>query len=637
VAKKDVEASVGKELMDRASKEIAKSVTKETDPSAVPPELAELNDAIEQATKTANLITISIKRRNRNTGKSQWLGQLQDIPPEIVKEGIEPMILDYSGGGLYEVTYKVPGLPPKIVIYDIAGEEMKPKPEREKEAGIPTSPLGLTPVNPDQGIYRAGPHFGAYMGYGQQQNSNQIGIAEIMALTNAQNQTFAQLVAGMQAQKGSGNDEALEEMKKQNDQLREQLLQQASDTKMLAMQSEFEKRNQEMMAELKSLRETKKTGPDWPALITAATAALGPAVATIGTMASERAKADALRNSETMTMFKAILDSQNNVTPIEERFAKQSAAMMDVMGGFAQAMGLMVNNVIPQSENDPPWLRAIHAGIEGLGGVLEAAFSAGGEYEEGEAPPMMQAPPAQTLPAPDGPVGELEAPEPPQPQEPQVPTIDLNKLDYAIQTVIKILIDPEGDEHDAAYRLWKHSKSPNRIAEEWLAQAEEMTRGILLSLRQSGQADITDERIDECIAAIVEIAGYMEDAEDEGQAALEYIEHYNLKAELPKRVVAQQQATQPAPDGHGSSGTPEFGQPMPMNVQPIQEGAVTIVEPPTNVNLEAPTEHSDPTGALPDREPEPPTSVSEAIGDGDDAAEGEGEEPAGTGEDREAV
>jgi len=123
-------------------------------------------------------VAISLFRVNQFTRQEEYLSQINDVPPEMIRDtGIEPIIQNWSGGGTYRGVIRAAGIPDKKFNIVIGGDPLAPRPLRTNQPAGDGGLNGLSstgaaplnaPFNQGGGQFMAGPQFGAYMGDGSE-------------------------------------------------------------------------------------------------------------------------------------------------------------------------------------------------------------------------------------------------------------------------------------------------------------------------------------------------------------------------------------------------------------------------------------------------------------------------------------
>jgi len=576
-AKKEVHAQVGAEVIKEAGKAVAKSVGNPAD-AALPDDLREINDVIDKAANAAKTVSLVIRKRDSVTSRPQYLDIIHNMNPQTLQQGgVEPLLNEYAGGGMYEVVFKVPGLPDKTALYDIAGPPLDPKPMRDKQAGLGVNPMAMQAMPGGQPGWMAGPAFSSYMGLSGQSMST----SDMMMMMNQSTNT---LLAALLPQKGDAESEEVRRLREERNKEREERREEKRQAELQNMQREFreqaleaQRRHEEMIAKLMDGQKGNDTAETIKALAPSVVGALGSAVAGVGAFMQTKSQTDSESRKEMFNVYDKMLQMQLAKPSDEDRLAKQAETMTNFMGNFVQVMGVVANNLMPQeSPNEPAWLKM---GREVLGGVVqvaEAAFNSGAEMEE----EMVAGMPGQVMPHPAMQAAHQgmppqQLPQPPMPHPdgeqaaapPQV-VIRLDKLDSGMQRIIKTIAQEDGDLHEAAYRLWKHTTANIQAAEEWFENAEAGTVGILVNLRQTGQIDISDERIVAARDAIVELAQFIAESEDEWAAAEQYRQHYDIDMKPPKAWRRAQGEMVGEPGSPGPIGTVEIVEPSASEPEP---------------------------------------------------------------------
>lgn len=370
-------------------------------------------------------------------------------------------------------------------------------------------------------------------------------------------------------QQGLAEQQHKEELRRIEDRQRE------ADQRHREEMAEQRRQHEATLAEMRRSSENSKGST--AQLIEAVGAVLGPVLP--GLLDGRRADAAATRET-----FAAIMEANKgsyeasmktmevllNQPKSEDRIAKMSEMVFSNMANTAGLVGTLVTGVLKENAGDSPpyWVQILVDLIDKGGDVLKVMVDGEGEgegeYEDEQQ--VVQASHAQRMSPPpsmaaitaarermlaaaedeENQVGLDEAEDDIEgEEEEEMPSIV--NFDTAMQTIFTMLATG-GDLPTVAFRLWKHAASGVQAANEWISYPEDATPFLLGSLVERGELTLTDERIEETTAVLVEFFDFMEEREWTVGAAQEWAEKYNVSVKMPKAVHA-------APNAKRRSGT----------------------------------------------------------------------------------
>jgi len=121
MTKKD--EAVGKALLSTV-KEAVKESTGATSGAA-----KEVSDMLDQAIGMQQTVTVTLYRVDAFSGQDQFLSNIGDVPPQLIKDrGLDALIKEWSGGGKYRGVIRGAGIPDKPFTANIHGNALDPRP-----------------------------------------------------------------------------------------------------------------------------------------------------------------------------------------------------------------------------------------------------------------------------------------------------------------------------------------------------------------------------------------------------------------------------------------------------------------------------------------------------------------------------
>lgn len=541
--KDDIASMVGKELLNNYKAAARDLAAAQLDPTVSP--LASVANTI--SAKTVGdlatqfpTINMRIKRRNPTTMRWEIIPGPRGIDPKTITEpgALEDLILNWSGGGEYDIELAAPGTKGFVPISFTIDAPPIPTPAFRGQAANTSFP-----VNSPQDVMAkyAAQTQGHAMAQQQQEQSGLLKLVEqMLAMQLAQTMGQRQEVAPSRE---------VEELKRQTLELQAQL--RASEERARA-----DRERSEMMQRLDEISRRVDAASQQKAdpLVTLLTAfaPIAPALLSKGDAAAQtmanmmQAVIGQQQQSSTTTLelFKAM----NNKPEVEERFAN----LIGTMGNMSANTMAMVTQVIQagllEKGGDSPITQIISQVIGEAADVAKTVFASGAltgggggqEAPRIEAPtalpslppPMRPMPAALTGHVQDGPIGgvidadedenegeENENENNENENENEVASTtsealapsDNNTYDLMRDTAFREIlmrIRNNGDVRDVAVRLYKHGQvvDPTQghpVAKAWFTDPQNAGRGIM------GQLGIEPARIEEIVAAIEALTQYL--------------------------------------------------------------------------------------------------------------------------------
>jgi len=528
-----------------------------------------LNDMLNQAIEMQQTLTISLYRTNQFTQQDEFLSQINDVPPAMIKEqGLEPIIQNWSGGGAYRGVIRGSGIPDKKFNVVIGGDPELPRPSRTNtpgdNAGLQGLPGGApgaaqmnAPFNQGGGNFLAGPGFANYLGFNQRPWGGGGGGQESQVAMMQANQ-IQQLIATLMASKNSGGDsDAVQLAKEDNRKMEAQMVEE----RRRAEQDKADARHREEMAEMRrgmeELAKNVATPKEDP------TVAMFKAVVPLATIAlpmmmDGKSKAASAQSD----MFKAMMGTQKESSDkslgmmeimmkqptAEDRQAKQADTVANLMGNTMQLMGSFTSQMAAmQGDGGPPWFQIVSKLLDGVTEVGANMFAGGMPQgqEEVAGQASVQQPSPQQLDAAnaaqqaraameaaaspssddaeekesDGAMGGMETP----PRE---------SYHQGLQKIFE-LIENDGSPHVIAFRIWKDGTSGDVTSLAWFKQPEHFTFSLLGGFVDADQMDITEERATEIADALQEYHDHLK----AGGTPDAYRQTYDIRVTLPKKIM----------------------------------------------------------------------------------------------------
>jgi len=518
-----------------------------------------LNDMLEQAIQMQQTVAISLFRVNQFTRQEEYLSQINDVPPEMIRDtGIEPIIQNWSGGGTYRGVIRAAGIPDKKFNIVIGGDPLAPRPLRTNQPAGDGGLNGLSstgaaplnaPFNQGGGQFMAGPQFGAYMGMGQKPYGG--GESQVAMMQANQIQ---QLIATLMASKGGGGDSDAVQMEREKNR---QMEMQLAEERRRAEQDKSDARHREEMAEMRRGIEeiAKKAGQSKEDPTVSMIKAMAPAAAIALPLLMDSKTKAALAQSD---MVKSMLGTQKESSDkslgmmelmlkqptAEDRQAKQADTVANLMGNTMQLMGSFTSQMASmQGDGGPPWLQVISKLLDGVTEVGANMFAGGmpvPQQEVVQGQTTVQEPSPQQLDAAEAAqqaraAMEAAATPPEGESDGAMGGLEVPPRDSYHQGLKLIfdLIENNGSPHEVAFRIWKDGTSDNVTSLAWFKQPEHFTFTLLGGFVDTGQMDITEERAREIADAIQEYHDHLK----EGGTPDAYRQTYDIRITLPKKIM----------------------------------------------------------------------------------------------------
>lgn len=580
-----------KEVLGGLIEKAVVSAAREAAGEKLPGHTKALNEMLDEVTAQQQKLNLKIYRKGTGvySGQEEFITTMLNMDPDMIRDGgIEPMIQQNFGGGNYRVLVTAPGVPARSLSAIIAGEPISVNQGNTLKAltgglpglsGLPGQPQPV--LGPTGAVI--GYNFGSVPSLGQQ-GLAQTHLSEAMVLASFLTQQ----------KQPQGDSDELKAMRVQIEELK--LQKTAAEAERARIESERRADTQiaELKAQMEKLSAPKES-PMTTAL--AAFGAAAPVIVGYLQSQREAAAlaAQAQRDAQQSqtNMMLALFNSQNGASkenldliktmmlqPRETETDKMRGIMDIATSSMSTTMGLtqaMVNQMQAMQPGErPPWMEVIMTLIENASSMGQAFLEAraqkiseGGDEQpqtvrigptqvvkqmpsaaaaaaaaSGSAPADIQsaasaatAAAQETLGTPSAaPEGEPELDENGQPL-PSIPLPDFTS--GAFKLIFEKITEQDaeghftGDLHEAAFRIWKHASSGDKIALIWVQNPVDYSLDALDVLAQSGNILITAERIEEVATAMLDLFEHFRS----GLGALEYIQKYALSISLPKRVV----------------------------------------------------------------------------------------------------
>jgi hypothetical protein len=585
--KDDVAGMVGKELLSgfkAAAKEIAAS---QVDPSASP--LSVVANTISARTigdLAGQFPTVNMRIRRRNLSTLRWdiIPAPKGIDPKAIAEpgALEDLILNWSGGGEYEIELAAPGTKGFVPIQFTIDAPSVPVPQH-RTASFSTIPAQTAL---DSGIAK-------YLQQ-QQPQTEQGGLLKLVE----------QMLAMQLAQNMSPRPQE-QTQNREVEELKRQLLETQANMRLAEERAARDRDRADMLQRMDAIAakvdaQTQAKPDPMMALLTT----LGPALIqksdssaqTMAAMMQAVMQQQQSSSTTTLELFKAM----NSKPEMEERFGGLVATMGNMAANnMSMITGLMQTGLLDKGGNSP--VAEIISQVIGeaadvakvvFGGMAQAQQQAQGETIEATAQQMPSLPPAQPLssyaPQPQT-VGELPAYEPEDGEEEELEDEVAEQTSDAIErdddnvydlksdgafNQILMRIESNGDVRDIAVRLYRHGNvaEPTKghpVAKAWFTDPHVAGKGIM------EQLNVPTERAEQIIKAIEALTKYLADGGD--------LEKYApLKRKREPRRITSTQATSTQLGEHFDPNTvqraatnppaPQEPTGQPEVVEPIKEG-----------------------------------------------------------------
>ena len=584
--KKEAATAIGNEVLKSAGKELAKQVGSD----GLTGNAKVISDILDHAITGQSVVSLQVYRVDSLSGNDEFLGLIQGVQPELIKQnGVEAIIKEWSGGGSYRVVVRCHGIPDKTFVAKIHGDPMKPKPDRTNvdnnaQGGLHNLPTVNSPQAQGQGSWYAGPGFGSYLGLQQPSMMGGQGhMGEIVQmLMNSQQQLTNQLTM---RQGSSAESEAVAAAKEMARRSEEEL----KEARRRSEQERADQRHKEEMAEMRRLIEGNKPPTENPTveMMKAMAPVIGAVLPLYFGQKDESSKAQAAMMTAMMGTQKdsseqalGFMKTMMERPGVEDRMAKQADTMGSFMGNMMGLMGsAMTHMQTMQPENPPFYQHAIMQLIEGASQVGGAIF-AGGTEEEGEEegiPQVIQTAPAMV--AGGAPPEQLQE-APVASEDPEGQVIRREGFDTALQKIFDRIEDTTIPVQDVAFRIWKHSTSNDKLAIAWLNNPEHVTFNILGRFTETGQMELSDDRANALADALEELRDHLK---NDGTPE-DYLKQYNIDNSLPKTMIVN-----PLEVDFMGQSQPEMGKP-----QQIQPGEVIDITPTPEPIVTAPPQEETP-------------------------------------------
>lgn len=525
----DIAEKVGKEFM-KGVRQAGKEATKGGNGAvpgmgAVSPLPQQSLNILDQIAAEATSCRVSIQRMDPMTGAWEFIPSPGPINPKmLVNPGIENLVMEYAGGGSYQVNIKTPGYPDIDKQFRISGRPKDPG-ETRQQASFGGGFGG--------GFGGPSPAFGG--GWGMNP------WAPPAPQHDKSADTLGKLVETMMTmslleRQGGGkrheDDEVKllrEQMQRDREEFRKQ--QEASERKledlqrrkeMEAMQAASDKRFQEMVAMIKDGQKPQPTIADQLAPILPLLMPKNDGMADVWKAMAES------QSSNSRTVIE-MMKAQNERPGWDERLA-------NVMGSMASMSTQMLQMQMQAQGGGSPWVDLLSQTIGEISDVFKTMFASGALGGD-EEPQMQQAGPAQIAGQPTQQIGwggteqvqQLEQPQyaqhesitPPPPAQQTQPHLAAVPDDPAQDDTYNLDADPAfktildkiqegGPLSEIAVRIHKHGRgqSGHPIAKAWNDNPDEVGNEIL------HQLGIPAERRKAVANEIVKYNKYLSDGGD---------------------------------------------------------------------------------------------------------------------------
>ncbi len=502
--KDDLAQQVGKDMMS-SFKAAAKEVAAQQFDSTVSP-LASVANTISARTvgdlaSQFPTINMRIRRKNPNTMRWDIIPAPKGVDPKAISEAgaLEDLVLNWSGGGEYEIELGAPGTKGFVPVQFTIDAPAVPVPQYRNQQ-VPGVFGNLPPVSHEASISR----------YLQQQNPQQQTEGGLLKLVE-------QMLAMQLAQNMNPRQQEPQQNREVED-LKRQLLETQNLMRLNEERARADRDRAEMMQRMDELsRKMDAQASARPDPMTTMITTLAPAflakgdsaAQTMATMMQAVMQQQQSSSGTTLELFKAM----NSKPEVEERFA----SLVSTMGNMSANTMAMVSQVMQSGLLDKggnsPVAEIISQVIGEAADVAKVIFAnAGGAQEQpveaqSQQLPSLPPPAAQPLPVGDGQFGALPAYEAPEEageedaEEEDDNTYDLMK-DGAFREILT-RIRENGDVKDIAVRLYRHGKS-HPVAKAWFTDPQNAGKGIM------EQLDIEPARSAQIVEAVEALAQYLE-------------------------------------------------------------------------------------------------------------------------------
>jgi hypothetical protein len=606
--KNDLAAMVGKDMMDAQRKAMQAQVAAQFDANTSP--LSNVANAIsartigDLATQFPS-VTMRIKRRNTFTQRWDIVPAPKGVDPKTIVEpgALEDLILNWSGGGEYEIELAAPGTKGTVPIAFTLDAPPQPTPQFRAS---PNGFISQQQQNDTIGRFLS-PQQAGQAAAAQQQAQEQSGLMKLVEQMLAA-QMMQGITGGAQQQ---GSNREVEELKRQTQELQAQLRASEERARADRERSEMMQKFTELSAKIDQQAQAKPSPLEsmLPALLPVVTAILGKgdtAAATMATMMQAVMGQQQQSATTTMELFKAM----NSKPEVEERFAALVGTMGNMSANTMAMMTQVMQSGLLDKGGDSPFTQILSQVIGEAADVAKVVFQnmgGGGQQEEAEdqtQQAMPSLPPArmpdaqltglQSQPLPsyapqpamveeqfeeqfeeqeedeeedeeDEPANEAEA------EKANDNTYDLMR-DAAFREILERIAGGGGTK-DIAVRLYKHGNvaEPTKghpVAKAWFTDPQRAGRGIM------EQLGVAPARAEEVLTAVLELTAHLAAGKELG----EYLPGTRAKREV-KRIAATQATSAVIGEHYDPNTITRVATNPPPPIAPTEQPTVIEVEP----------------------------------------------------------
>jgi hypothetical protein len=491
--KDDLAQQVGKDMMS-SFKAAAKEVAAQQFDTSVSP-LASVANTISARTVgdlASQFPTINMRIRRKNPSTMRWdiIPAPKGVDPKAIADpgALEDLVLNWSGGGEYEIELGAPGTKGFVPVQFTIDAPSVPVPQYRNQ-GLPNAFSGMPPVSHEMGISR---YLQQQQGPQQQTEGGLLKLVEqMLAMQLAQNMNPRQ-------QEPQQNREV--------EDLKRQLLETQNMMRLNEERSRTDRERAEMLQRMDELsRKMDAQAAARPDPMTTMITTLAPAflakgdsaAQTMATMMQAVMQQQQSSSGTTLELFKAM----NSKPEVEERFASLVSTMGNMSANTMAMVSQVMQSGLLDKGGDSPVAQIISQVIGEAADVAKVIFAnAGGAQEQpveaqSQQLPSLPPPSAQPLPVGDGAFGALPAhierhltvedeTEETEETEAEAEAEDDNTYDLMKDGAFREIltrIRENGDVKDIAVRLYRHGKS-HPVAKAWFNDPQVAGKGIMEQL-----------------------------------------------------------------------------------------------------------------------------------------------------------
>ena len=531
--REEVLADIGKEV----TKQVANNITREMKGDGLVGAQKELNETLNEIIARQARVKVQLFRVDPiNPTVERYVSTLENIDPSLLLEnGLEATVKAWCGGGKYRVKLQAEGIKEKVQGIEIEGDPLPPVPERNLR--VPQN--ALMTLGPGQ--FQAGPGFAGLLGLPQPAPApaDTAATKAMGAMENITSVMLAKILGGDDDRRSS----------RESDELRA-LREMVADLKREKEIAAATAAHQREMAELNAKLEKMAAAMEKPAVapqegtfekvLALATAVLPAALQ--AKSAADAAQMQLLtsvlamsKNDGQKELVQALLSKPDQ----SDQMLKVYEAMGSMMGTSVQLTQGIINQMASLQGDSRPWYQEVALQLaSSIGDVAQAVMSKSEpvkvkaevrrvddvqDVELDEAASAAAAAAQQQLEAAQQPE-QLAGIVGPSRKDPK----------YAGDFFVKVfsLIEGDAPAPEVAFRVWKHATSGDTEALAWVRDPEGYTAQMLLGFVQRREMDMTEERFDAIVAAMVDLHDHFRN----GGTAEAYCQHYGVRIGLPKRV-----------------------------------------------------------------------------------------------------